>query len=268
MADPYTTNPDGSITFGAAGGGPQGGQFSGLAPAENPPTEQELRPKFNTGVNPWTEYFAQRAFGNSNLDLPGLNTVNQDQARLEQQRVIQALQEQAAGNYNSQAQRQLQQGFRQAGAQQRALGSSIRGVGGGAGLRGGLTAAADVQRGFAGQREMLKLQEQQAAQAMLAQLLAQQNMQDVDLAGNLASADLNNRRLNQEMEQFYTQGYLGALGSNYQRNFDAERAKLGLDLEAQAAEARRNTQIAQGAATGLATLGSMLEKEDKKKGDD
>lgn len=230
-------------------------------------TPVEPKPRFNVGTNPWTDYFAQNAFGASNLNLPGMQLGNQDQSRIQQARVIQALQAQAAGSKNTLGQQQLQQGFGQAAAQQRSLGSSIRGAGGGAGLRAGAMGAADTQRGFAGQSEMLRLQEQQAAQAMLAQLLAQQHAQDVGLAGSMASGNLANQQLNQDMERFYGQNYFGSIGSNYQREVDAARAQLGLDLEAQSAASARNAQLLQGAGGALGSLASMSSDKKKKDGE-
>lgn len=207
--------------------------------------------------SPWSAFAQNQAFGQSDLNLPGLQDANQQQARVEQQRVIQALQNQAAGASDSQAQRQLAQGFTQAGAQQRALGSSVRGVGGGAGLRAGLMGAGDVQRSFAGEREMLKRQEQQAAQAMLAQLLGQQHQQDVGLAGARASGDLANQQLNQEMERFYGQLAGQQQLADFQRQSDLNRARLGFDLEGRDLATRQQQQLAGMAATAGSTLASM-----------
>lgn len=206
------------------------------------------------GPDKWQAIFNQQAFGGSNLNLPGMQLANQDQARNEQARVIQALQAQARGDMNTLGQQQLAQGFQQAGAQQRSLGSSIRGTGGGAGLRAGMLGAADTQRGLVGQQEMLKLQEQQAAQAMLAQLLAQQQAQDVGLAGSMASGSLANQQLNQEMERFY--GGLAQAGDiyAYQRAADLERAQAGYDLEARDAEARNAARLAQAGATAAGAI--------------
>jgi len=207
--------------------------------------------------NPWTGLYAQNAFGGGNLQMSGFNTANQDQARTEQARVIQALQAQAAGNMNTLGQQQLTQGFQRAGQQQQSLGSSIRGTGGGAGLRAGAMGAADVQRGLAGEQQMLKLQEQQAAQAMLAQLMAQQHAQDVGLAGSMAQGALAGQGLNQDMERFYGSGLTEQMLGGYQRAFDLERARAGYDLEARDTEARNMARLAQAGATGAAALSRM-----------
>ena len=199
-------------------------------------------------------FINQNAFGASNLDLPGMQLGNQAQARQEQARVIQALQAQAAGSRNTLGQQQLQQGFNQAAAQQRSLGSSIRGAGGGAGLRAGAMGAADTQRGFAGQSEMLRLQEQQAAQAMLAQLLAQQHAQDVGLAGSMASGSLANQQLNQDMERFYSGEAMRNLAGRYQRGADFEAAMLGQNLEARNLEDRFRGQVLGMGAGGVGTI--------------
>lgn len=226
---------------------------------------------FNQGVasqsSPFRDFYATQSFGASNLNLPGMQLGNQDQSRLQQAQVIQALQAQAAGSKDTLGQQQLQQGFGQAAAQQRSLGSSIRGAGGGAGLRAGAMGAADTQRGLAGQSEMLRLQEQQAAQAMLAQLLAQQHAQDVGLAGSMASGSLANQQLNQDMERFYSQGMLGQTAGDYQRAFDYEQALLGQNLQARDTEDRFRGQVmgaAAGAAgTGFSLLGKQKDKEEE-----
>lgn len=199
-------------------------------------------------------FMNQNAFGGSNLNLPGMQLGNQNQARQEQARVIQALQAQAAGSRDTLGQQQLQQGFNQASAQQRSLGSSIRGAGGGAGLRAGAMGAADTQRGFAGQSEMLRLQEQQAAQAMLAQLLAQQHAQDVGLAGSMASGSLANQQLNQDMERFYSGEAMKDLAGRYQRGADFEAAMLGQNLEARNLEDRFRGQVLGMGASGVGTI--------------
>lgn len=199
-------------------------------------------------------FMGQNAFGASNLNLPGMQLGNQDQSRLQQAQVIQALQAQAAGSKDTLGQQQLQQGFGQAAAQQRSLGSSIRGAGGGAGLRAGTLGAADTQRGFAGQSEMLKLQEQQAAQAMLAQLLAQQHAQDVGLAGSMASGSLANQQLNQDMERFYSGEAMKDLAGRYQRGSDFEAAMLGQRLDARNLEDRFRNQLMGAGAGGLGAL--------------
>lgn len=235
---------------------PAGGLFY-----SNPQPQQaeDLRSRELREVGPdvWTDLYRKNMFGGGALPLPGMQLGNQNQAATEQARVLQALQAQAAGSRDTLGQQQLQRGYNQAAAQQRSLGSSIRGTGGGAGLRAGVMGAADTQRGLAGQSEMLKLQEQQAAQAMLAQLLAQQHAQDVGLAGALASGGLANQQLNQDMERFYGSGAVGADIYNYQRAFDLARAQAGYDLEARDAEARRNAQLAQASATAAGALAQM-----------
>lgn len=211
----------------------------------------ELRNAAPHEVSPWNQFYGDRAFGKSDIQMPGFDTTNQDQARIEQAKVIQALQAQAAGNMDTLGQQQLTQGFQRAGQQQQSLGSSIRGTGGGAGLRAGAMGAADVQRGLAGEQQMLKLQEQQAAQAMLAQLMAQQHAQDVGLAGSMAQGALAGQGLNQAAERFYTSGLFGNLAGDYQRGMDYESAAVGQNLAAKDAEARFRNQMV-GAGAGAA----------------
>lgn len=238
---------------------PAGGLFNSNP---KPPGSDDLKARELREVGPdvWTDFYRRNMFGNGSISPPVMQLGNQNQAATEQARVIQALQAQAAGSRNTLGQQQLQRGFNQAAAQQRSLGSSIRGSGGGAGLRAGAIGAADTQRGLAGQSEVLRLQEQQAAQAMLAQLLAQQHAQDVGLAGSMASGDLANLQLNQDMERFYGGGAIGADIYNYQRAFDLARAQAGYDLEARDAEARRNAQLAQAGGTAAGALFQMGNK--------
>jgi len=123
--------------------------------------------------------------------------------------------------------------------------------------------AADTRRGLAGQQEMLKLQEQQAAQAMLAQLLAQQQAQDVGLAGSMASGSLANQQLNQEMERFYGSGLTENVLSNYQRQSDLARGQLGFDLGARDLAAQQRNQFMQMGAAAAGTASNMFGDSEK-----
>ena len=125
-----------------------------------------------------------------------------DDPRRYQNQVIQALQQQAAGDMNSRAQQQLRQQFQQARAQQASLGSTMRGQSAGAAMRSIQAGQQGISRGQAGEEQMLKLQEQQAAQAMLAQLLAQQQGLDIQGAQNAAAMGLGQTELGMNRELF------------------------------------------------------------------
>ena len=188
----------------------------------------------------------------------GFNTTNQDQSRLEQQRVIQDLQQQARGDMNSLAQQQLGQSYGQARAQQSSLGSTMRGQGAGAAMRGVQQGQADIQRGFAGDQQMLKLQEQQAAQALLAQMLQQQQQQDIGQAGAMSNVTLGSQGLDDAARQFYAGGMLGMDLSATERENQIARAKLGFQDANSALTQQLVNMGAQAAATGVATAGNFF----------
>ena len=177
----------------------------------------------------WWEQFYQN--GPASVQMPGFQTANQDQSRAYQQQVIQDLQRQAAGDPNSLAQQQLQQGYGAARSQQSSLGSTMRGQSAGAAMRGVQAGQSGIQRGLAGDQQMLQLQEQQAAQQMLAQLLAQQQGQDITQAQGMAGAQLGAQGLNNAMSQFYAQQGLNAGLNREQTDWDRVLAQYGFDLE-------------------------------------
>lgn len=204
------------------------------------------RAQQGTRRNSWDDYFAAGAPTRSNV---AFDTTNADASRTWQTQMIQDLQQAAAGNPNSRAQQGLQAGYADARAGQSALGSSMRGTGGGAGLRAGVLGAGNVQRGFAGDSAMLMNREQVAAQSLLAQQLAAQRGQDGQQAGAMASNALANTSLEDAMQQFYTQGGIGRDLSNYQYGAGLTSAQLGMDLESKDLEAQRNAALATSAGT-------------------
>lgn len=207
-----------------------------------------------SGDNFWRDYFRQQA------SVPGAaisyQTQNQDQARLQQQQVIQALQAQAAGDPNSMAQQQLQQGYANAGAQQSSLGSTMRGQSAGAARRGIQQGQQGIQRGMAGDQQMLMAQEQQAAQAMLAQLLAQQQGQDINQATAMGQGQLATYGMDDAMRQFYMGGSLQQDLAATERQNAIARAKLGYnDAQTALTQGLVNSGINAG-ATAVATYGT------------
>lgn len=216
---------------------------------------QDARAPAEAGAAYWTDFFNR---GPSSVNMPQFQTVNQEQARNEQQRVIQELQRQAAGDLNSLAQQQLRAGYGQAQAQQSSLGSTMRGQSAGAAMRGVQAGQQGIQRGFAGDQQMLKLQEQQAAQTMLAQLLSQQQSQDIAQATGMAHGVNQGNALDESMRQFYAaQGLQGAIGLE-QRNREGRLAQLGVNQTYANLAQQSADQLTQAGATllgGLATAG-------------
>jgi hypothetical protein len=180
----------------------------------------------------------------------------QDQARLEQQRVIQALQAQAAGDPNSLAQQQLRNAYAGAQSQQSSLGSTMRGQSAGAAMRGIQAGQQGIQRSLPGDQQMLMLQEQQAAQAMLAQLLAQQQGQDITQATGMANTQLQGQQLDEAMKQFYAQQGLNAGIAREQTGWDRLVAGLGYDLETSKLV---QDSINKGLQTGAAALNTAAQ---------
>lgn len=177
----------------------------------------------------------------------------QEQARLEQQRVIQELQRQAAGDLNSLAQQQLQSAYGLAKAQQSSLGSSMRGQSAGAAMRGIQQGQQDIQRGFAGDQQMLKLQEQQAAQAMLAQMLNQQRGQDTSWQQGLSGIANGRQALDNLYQQFMTGQEYGLDVAERDADLENIRTKLGLDLDARANARGALNNVVNAGATAAGT---------------
>lgn len=201
----------------------------------------------------WSNYFNQQ-FQNG-IAAPQYDTTNQDQARLQQQQVIQDLQAAARGNPNSLAQQELRKQNELARSQQSSLGSTMRGQSAGAAQRGIAAGQAGVARELPGQSQMLQLQEQQAAQAMLAQLLQQQRQQDIAQAQGMAQNSLSGQSA---LDNYYRQLFGGALdvGAQTQQNALGQGlAQSGFDLASQQQQQGFYRDLINGAATATATAG-------------
>lgn len=206
--------------------------------------------------NYWQDFFRQQ-YGQLQ-PIPAYNTSQQDASRRMQDQVIQGLQAQAAGSKSTRAQQELA-GQNRAGQQsQYALASTQRGIGAGAQLRQGRAGAGQVAAALGGQSEALKLQEQQQAQAALAQLYAQQHAQDLALAQDQSQYSLQGQALQDAMQQFYAgQGSAGVINRD-QNQMDLAGASLGFGLE-DTKFARENAQAIAGmAGAGLGTLSEVL----------
>jgi hypothetical protein len=239
-------NPPGAPNAqGLYGTSPRTAPPKGMPPAGGAP---------NANTDYWSQFFTG---GPAAVQMPTFQTANQDQARLEQQRVIQDLQLAARGDPNSRAQQQLQQGYGAAQSQQASLGSTMRGQSAGAAQRGIQAGQQGIQRGFAGDQQMLQVQEQQAAQAMLAQLLAQQQGQDISQATGMAQGVNQGNAMNEAMRQFYAQQGSGLNMEQGQIGAERAAAQRGFDLEGTNTTNRLLRQGA-GAVAGVAgTVGGM-----------
>lgn len=212
------------------------------------------------GTKPGDDYW--REFYRQGYNSPGaapvnFQTANQDQARTQQEQVIQDLQRAARGDPNSLAQQQLRAGYQGAQSQQSSLGSTMRGQSAGAAMRSIGAGQQGIQRGFAGDQMMLQNQEQQAAQAMLAQLLAQQHGQDITQAQSMAQGQLGSQGLNDAMRQFYLGGASGMDAAATERENQIARARMGyIDQNAALTQGLVNTGMNAG-ATALGTFGSF-----------
>lgn len=206
---------------------------------------------------PTFDWSAFLAGGPVAVTMPTYQTGNQNQSRALQQQAIQDLQQSAAGGLNTRAQQALGQSYGQARAGQQALGSAQRGVGGAAGLRHGQQSAASVQKSYLGDQQMLRLQEQQSAQALLSQLLQQQHAQDNAQAQGAAAVDNQGNDMNEQIRQFYAN--LG-LKNDIEQSRLAGRAvdiSTGLNDARYASTDRLMGNLANAGATALGTYSSM-----------
>lgn len=203
----------------------------------------------------WRNFYMQQ-YG---AQRPGVDfqTGNQDQARLRQQQVIQDLQRAALGDPNSRAQQGLRDAYGSATSQQSSLGSTMRGQSAGAAQRSIAAGQQGIQRGFAGDSQMLQIQEQQAAQQMLAQLLAQQQAQDIAQAQGMAQGTLGSQAQDDALRQFYLGG-AGAMDlAATERQNQIGRAQLGFNDAQSALTQRLVNGGLQAGATAAGVLGGF-----------
>lgn len=251
----YVAGGGGYQTPDPTGAGQQGaGNWWGTGGDVNTPNRPGMDDPY------WSNYFRDN-FGHL-APVPQLGSLNQDQDRLNQMSIIQNLQRQAQGDWNSTAQRGLQQQSMQAQQQQDALAASQRGVGAGAQMAQGQRYAQDVQRALPGQQKMLYLQEQQAAQQALAQQLAVLHGQDINQANNAANIGLQGNALNDAWQQFLAgQGSQGVIDRG-QNQLDAAAASLGFGLDDLNIQ-RQNTQ---NVLNTIGTLSSMYSQMNNQQG--
>lgn len=140
-----------------------------------------------------------------------IDTGNENQARGQQWNLAQMLSAQTQGQGPSLAQMQLQKATDANIRQAMALGASQRGVGAGAAMRSIANNTAMAQQQAGADSAALRLQEQQAAQNQLGQLLAGMRGQDQSIAGSQA-------QLNQQVALANQQAQLGMTGLNDTQN--------------------------------------------------
>jgi hypothetical protein len=104
---------------------------------------------------------------------------------------------------------------------------------------------------------MLMAQEQQAAQAMQAQMLAQMQGMDVNQAGMMANGLLQGRALDQDMSQFYTNGAIQQQLADAGFGVQSAGAQAGVDVANRAADIQTRNNLINAGATGLETLSQL-----------
>lgn len=248
------TGGEGQTNFDGYGGSPQASY--GMQ-GQRPSDPYRNAAAAAGGATPWSDYYAGLAKNGDGIQAPQYQSGNVDQARAQQDAIIQALQRQAAGDMNSHAQQQLRDMYGRGAAQQASLGSTMRGQSAGAAMRGIQQGQGQLQAGLAGDQQMLKLREQQAAQQMLAGLYAQQHAQDVTQTGDMANGQLAGNELNQAMQQFYSGMDAQGLLNNYQYGSDFARASMGLDLNASQLAQQQAQQNMQMVGTAADALGKV-----------
>lgn len=186
----------------------------------------------------WEDYFRRRSTeGRPDIAANGLD---QADARGLQAGLIQQLHRLAQGDRNSAAMQSLRGGFDTARGQQSSLGAMRRGLGAGAAMRDVTGQQGQISMQQAGAEDALALEQQRAAEQALNAIYQQQRQQDIGYADMLSQGAIQNRGLNDTMLQFYQGLGFGNEVGSWQREMDAARAGMGLDLEAQDIDRRRN----------------------------
>ena len=199
----------------------------------------------------WSNYFRDRAQNTPQFQNP-YRTGNMEQARLEQQRVIQELQRLANGDMS-----QLNASYDQARGNVAALGGMRRNSGAGATMRNIATQQAGMSAQQAGDAAVLQRQQELAAQQAMQQLYGQMSAQDAAQARGMSDAELAATGLNDAMAQFYLGAGIGTDISNQQLQGDLGRASLGFDLESRDINDRLYQQLMQMGGSAAATASSI-----------
>lgn len=173
---------------------------------------------------------------------------NRADSRARQQKLLDQLHGLASGNgfANSAAGQALNQQYQAAAAQNMSNAGSARNIGTGALQRQTMENATQLAGEQRADTQMLKAQQMQSAEQMLAQLYAQQRAGD--LANEKFFADTTNQRnrLDDNLSNFYLQSGIGGALEDYNIKDETARANLGLDLEAEAMDATKWDRLLQG----------------------
>ena len=153
-----------------------------------------------------------------------LSSQMQDQARLEQQRVIQELQRLAQGDMS-----QLNASYDQARGNVAGLGGMRRNSGAGATMRNVATQQAGMSAQQAGDAAVLKRQQELAAQQAMQQLYGQMRGQDVGFADADFQNQMQSQAMNDALAQMYAQMQGGQGKADQESALNQIRAQLGLD---------------------------------------
>ncbi len=184
-----------------------------------------------------------------------------------QSQLVTALQGRADGTAGpSLAELQLTGATDRNAAQAASLVASQRGLNPGAGARMALNAQTDANQAAVGQAAILRAQEQQGAQALLAQTLSGQRGQDLQtsqqgaglfatgssLAGTLRGQDLQNQQETQRINAATEAG-------NADRAAGVNRTQIAADQNEQARNDKQQAALAQGAAAALAQKSTQVD---------
>ena len=171
----------------------------------------------------WSNYFRDRAQNTPQFQNP-YRTGNMEQARLEQQRVIQELQRLAKGDMS-----QLNASYDQARGNVAGLGGMRRNSGAGATMRNVATQQAGMSAQQAGDAAVLQRQQELAAQQAMQQLYGQMRGQDVGFADADFQNQMQSQAMNDALAQMYAQMQGGQGKADQESALNQIRAQLGLD---------------------------------------
>lgn len=270
-------------TIGAVGGSMVGGVVPGLIAgavvdkniknAQNPLQDNYTAAQYQ--IDPEKERIAREALQarqnelrQSGQAMQGrqaavLNQSAANQMRTGQMDFINQLQDQIAGRGGpSAAQAQLRSASDDAMRQALAFAASSRGNPALA-MQQADRSRAMASQNAANQSSILRAQESQAAQGLLANTLQGARGQDLSAAQANLQSELSQRGLNDNMSQFYDAGINSNLQSQLANAFDYERLKAGAfdsfegrRMQDEMERARRNQQVLSGVLSGASTAGA------------
>lgn len=207
------------------------------------------------GAGEWDEFYRNQM--NDERDPTQVDSSFSNESALAQLDLINKIRGIATNASDTRAQRELANAYGDASKQQVALGSTIRGPGGGAGLRTGISGAQSVMSKLPGASRILKLEEEEQARNALAGLLGTARAQDMSQAELLAKIKQANTGLDDARYREALAGLMGRYASNYQYDSDLNNTRLGFDLSDRATDIRDTKDLLNAVGTGAATVASM-----------